>query len=120
MTLDKTGSQSIIKYITSKTNIDKEHFTRIHYKYNFEEIFDVISVSDYYRSGKDNKLIFEKTIHTIQVEPEDCIFIDNTAKNLIIPQKMGMKTILFDDESRDINAFQTILYSSMHKDFMLL
>ena len=45
----------------------------------------------------------------LQVRPEECVFIDNTAQNLIVPEQLGMKTILFDDSVRDISAFEVIL-----------
>lgn len=41
----------------------------------------------------------------MNVAAEECIFIDNTAKNLIVPAEMGMRTILFDDENRDFELF---------------
>ena len=37
---------------------------------------------------------------------EECLFIDNQKKNLMIPQSMGMKTIYYNHEIRD---FDTLL-----------
>lgn len=48
-------------------------------------------------------------MQSLQVRPEECVFIDNTAQNLIVPERLGMKTILFDDSVRDISAFEVIL-----------
>jgi putative hydrolase of the HAD superfamily len=184
LTIDKTGSQSIIKYIVSKTDIPSETFKSSYYKYNkglllgeyahkdiwqnlchdvktdinynllleafentmldndmimfakelhmkyktgmitdnkrdridvvskineFDVIFDVISISSDFHSGKDDKAIFEQTIATLGVLPIECIFIDNTAKNLTVPHLMGMTTILFDDENRNIDEFRNTL-----------
>lgn len=78
--------------------------------YRFEELFDVISVSAAYKSGKEERLIFEKTVEALTVSPKQCIFIDNSPKNLIVPRQMGMQTILFDDENRNAKAFQKMLH----------
>lgn len=83
--------------------------------FGWENLFDTISISAAYKSGKDSRLIFDRTIERLAVLPEECVFIDNTAKNLIVPQKLGMKTILFDDEHRDIQRFRMILQSILAK-----
>jgi len=68
--------------------------------------FDVISISAEYHLGKEDKPIFEGTYAKLNVFPNECIFIDNIEKNLMIPQKMGVSTILFDDEKRNILKFK--------------
>ena len=39
-----------------------------------------------------------------------CFFI-NTEKNLVVPNEMGMGTIMFDDETRDFAQFKARLES---------
>ena len=78
--------------------------------YKLSGLFDTVSVSAEYKSGKKSAYIFSKTAEKLAVAPEDCIFIDNTAKNLIAAKQIGMKTILFDDENRNINEFKKQLY----------
>ena len=181
LTIDKTGSQSIIKYLARITGISIDLLEKEYYKYNEEllygkithkdmwqsfcdtlgtsieydtlidafrntpidsemidlvkefkkvkkigmitdnkrdridevlgfnklrPLFDVVSVSADYHSGKEERLIFDKTISALSVKPEQCVFIDNTENNLVIPQRMGMHTILFDDENRSIAALK--------------
>ena len=65
----------------------------------------MISVSAAFGSGKTNAHIFTETLSALGVHPEESVFIDNTAKNLIIPEQLGMHTILFDDENRDVAQF---------------
>lgn len=79
--------------------------------YHLSNLFDVVSVSAAYRSGKDDEAIFEGTIASLNVMAEECVFIDNSARNLSVPRKMGMRTILFDDEARDIDALKAELMS---------
>ena len=73
--------------------------------HRWDKLFDVISVSAAFRSGKTDKHIFTETLSVLNVHPEESVFIDNTAKNLIVPEQLGMHTILFDDTNRDIQQF---------------
>lgn len=79
--------------------------------YKLSDLFDTVSVSAEYRSGKESAYIFNKTAEKLAVAPNECIFIDNTAKNLIAAKQIGIKTILFNDENRDINEFKKQLYN---------
>ena len=79
--------------------------------YKLSDLFDTVSVSAEYKSGKESTYIFSKTAEKLLVAPNECIFIDNTAKNLIAAKQIGMKTILFDDENRDIAHLKKQLYN---------
>jgi len=68
-------------------------------------LFDTVSVSARCRSGKDQRRIFDITLESLGILPHEAVFIDNSDKNLIVPREMGIKPILFDDESRDISRF---------------
>lgn len=68
-------------------------------------MFDVVTVSAQCKCGKDHRKIFEVTMNELNVDADQCVFVDNSEKNLVIPNEMGMHTILFDDENRDINEF---------------
>lgn len=76
---------------------------------NLKAYFDVVSISAKLHSGKENSCIFIDTLKKLNVLPEECIFIDNTKNNLIIPKKMGMHTLLFDDENRNFKTFKNQL-----------
>lgn len=78
--------------------------------FGLRELFDVISVSGEVGSRKDQPMIFERTLAALNLRPEECLFIDNTASNLTVPGRMGMKTILFDDEARDMTALRRQLF----------
>ena len=83
-----------------------EEIVEIH---NLRGLFDVVSVSGAVGSRKNQPLIFEQTLKAVKLAPEECIFIDNTAANLIVPAAMGMKTFFFDDEIRDMAALRAAL-----------
>jgi putative hydrolase of the HAD superfamily len=42
----------------------------------------------------------------MNVNSNECIFIDNNEKNLIIPKSMGINTIYYDDKKRDIEKIK--------------
>lgn len=70
-----------------------------------KEYFDVIAISANLHSGKDSHNIFEYVLDVLDVSASECLFIDNMEKNLVIPRKMGMATILYDDDNRDYVLF---------------
>ena len=70
--------------------------------FNLDKYFDIISVSGKLGYGKESDKIFIKTLEELKIKPEKSIFIDNHESNLIIPKKMGIKTIYFNDEEKDM------------------
>ena len=69
--------------------------------FNLDKYFDIILVSGKLGYGKESDKIFIKTLEELKIKPEESIFIDNHENNLIIPKKMGIKTIYFNDEEKD-------------------
>ena len=69
------------------------------------QYFDVVAISACVHSGKDSRNIFDYALNMLNVSANECVFIDNTEKNLIIPKQMGMSTILFNDDNRDFELF---------------
>ena len=50
---------------------------------------------------KPDKAIFEYAMEKLQCEPGDCIFVDNSVKNLRIAAELGIKTILFNRDGEE-------------------
>ena len=69
------------------------------------QYFDVIAISASLHSGKDSHDIFEYVLNTLNVNASECVFIDNTEKNLVVPKQMGMSTIFYNDDNRDYDLF---------------
>jgi len=69
------------------------------------QYFDVVAVSADLHSGKDGRGIFEYVLNALNVNASECVFIDNTEKNLVVPKQMGMATIFYNDEARDFDSF---------------
>jgi len=77
--------------------------------YNLYDLFDVVTVSAECKCGKTDRQIFEITLNRLDVNADECVFVDNSPQNLIVPSEIGITTILFDDEARDIKQFRNNL-----------
>ena len=97
--IDELKQQNYI--IGMVTDNKKDRIDNIVKYYEWNKIFDVITISAEIGSGKDYKEIFVKTIENINANADECVFIDNQEKNLIIPKSMGMNVIYFDHEKRN-------------------
>lgn len=73
------------------------------------ELFDVISVSAEIGSRKTKEEIFKKTVSELGVKYDECVFIDNQESNLVIPKKIGMKTIFYNHKENNIKGLVTEL-----------
>ena len=83
------------------TDNKKDRIDNIVQYYDWNKIFNIITISAEVGSGKDFNEIFVKTIGCLNVNADECVFIDNQEKNLIIPRSMGMNVIYFDNEKRN-------------------
>ena len=69
-----------------------------------KDLLDVVIISANVHSRKIEKKIFEEALKESGLKAEECVFIDNTAANLVVPSEMGFTTIYFDDEKRDFSS----------------
>ena len=60
---------------------------------------------------KPDKKIFQCALEKLQCVPQDCIFVDNSVKNLKTAEEMGMQTILFnrDEENYEGNIVNNFI-----------
>ncbi len=59
--------------------------------------FEVFFSSCYVRSRKPEEPIFRMALQVSQRPPETCVFIDDRALNLEVPQRLGMNVIHYKD-----------------------
>lgn len=83
------------------TDNKKDRIHEIVKYYDWNKIFDKITISADVGSGKEYSIIFEETIKCLKVNADECVFIDNQEKNLIVPKNMGMTVIYFNHEKRE-------------------
>jgi len=84
------------------TDNKADRIKRIVDYHKWNDIFDGIVVSAEVGSGKTQKAIFYKIFHILSVNPQECIFIDNTENNLVVPRELGVTTIFFEHDKNDI------------------
>ncbi len=58
-------------------------------------------VSGDVKCRKPDKVIYELALEKIGKKPEECLFIDNTGKNLLVAQELGIVTVLFDRDKEE-------------------
>ncbi|MFA7188173.1 MAG: HAD family hydrolase [Alphaproteobacteria bacterium] len=83
------------------TDNGKDRADYIFPKHKFNEIFNPIIISAYVKTIKAGTEIFEIAANRAGVNPDECIFIDNTPKNLVSAERLGIAGIHFDDAVRD-------------------
>jgi HAD superfamily hydrolase (TIGR01509 family) len=91
------------------TDNAEERFIILSEEMNLKALFDYCIVSGSVGSTKRDVKIFERALHIAKAAPEECIFIDNDAENLLLPARMGMKTIFYDFEANDLKPILTAL-----------
>jgi len=97
-------------YITGMvTDNKKDRMNSIVEYHNLAKLFDSIIVSADIGSGKEEVKIFLETMKSLNVTAEECIFIDNQEKNLIVPKELGMNVIYYSHEEKNTAKLVTQL-----------
>jgi len=85
------------------SNLTPEMRDRIQTKHDLDVYFDaqVYSCDADVRSIKPDRKPYERILKIMKLKPANCLFIDNSEKNIKAGKKIGFKTILF----RDVDKF---------------
>lgn len=83
------------------TDNGAERTAYIFNKHKFDKIFNPIIVSADVKATKGGTEIFDLAASRAGAKPSECIFIDNTKKNIVSANKAGFIGIYFDDAVRD-------------------
>ena len=86
------------------------HITEFH---GLDKYFTHKIVSGDVKCRKPEKKIYELTLERIGKKPEECLFIDNTAKNLLVAQELGIKPVMYDRDKEEyagikVNSFEEL------------
>lgn len=70
-------------------------------------------VSGDVKCRKPDRKIYELTLEQIGKKPEECLFIDNTGKNLLVAQELGIVPVMFDRDKEEyagtkVNSFEEL------------
>ncbi|WP_287595756.1 HAD family phosphatase [Thermomonas sp.] len=82
-------------------------------RYSLASIFSLVLVSADHGSGKEHTSIFERAVDLLGVEPEQCVFIDNSQRNLVAPAALGINTVYFNEAADTAQSLAQML-SSRH------
>jgi putative hydrolase of the HAD superfamily len=86
------------------TDNKKDRIDHLKLHLGLPELFDPILVSAEVGCLKSEVGIFREALRCLQVEANDCVFIDNSEGNLRVAESLGMNVVYFDDEANDIEA----------------
>lgn len=77
------------------TNFSREKWAECLIRFPFLQSFDGVVVSAHERVIKPDPAIFRILFERYDLAPQDCIFIDDSAKNIETARSLGMKGIHF-------------------------
>ena len=75
------------------SNFPDDIFDEIYYKYDFFRMFNGGEISARLKVSKPDEKIFRIFLNKHGLEPEECLFIDDTHKNAYSAESLGMKVV---------------------------
>jgi putative hydrolase of the HAD superfamily len=93
--MDELSERGLRLYCLS--NMPVEHYDYLRQKYDFWDKFDGIVISGCVRLVKPEAEIYQYLLSEYQLEPEKCIFLDDSPKNITAAQEQGIQGIVFQD-----------------------
>ena len=76
--------------------------------WHLDENYDVVLISERYHLRKPDPGIYLLMMEMMQLTPQDCVFIDDTARNLPPAEELGMAVILATDPTSTIIQLQDL------------
>ena len=81
------------------------HFIERDYKFPILKEFDGIVYSAPIKMVKPDPKIYEYILHKFSLNPSECLFIDDTKKNLVEATRFGIKTFHFENNLSKLKEF---------------
>ena len=86
------------------------YITKFH---GLDKYFSHKIVSGDVKCRKPEKKIYEIALERSGKKPEECLFIDNSAKNLLVAQELGIKPVMYDRDKEEyagtkVNTFEEL------------
>ena len=106
--------KSVGSHLYGLTNWSVEKFSVVRRKYHVFDLFEDIVVSGEAKLIKPDPAIFHLLLQRIRREPQECLLVDDSLKNIETAQKMGFATHHFTSPARlELELQQLgILYTS--------
>lgn len=77
------------------SNISPELFAYVQQRHELFKLFDGIVTSGKEKTGKPNRRIFEILLERYQLNPEECLFIDDSEANTSTAKNIGISSVTF-------------------------
>lgn len=77
------------------SNASQQYISYIFQHFQLNDLFDKTFVSANYKVAKPDKEFYEKCLGNLLNNYDEIYFTDDNPTNLVVPQKMGIKTLLF-------------------------
>lgn len=100
----KIGVEETLKLLSMRykialaTGAPKNIADDILIKFNIKKYFDFVIGGDEVKKGKPNPEIFLLSAKGLELEPHECIVVEDAMMGLIAAKKAGMKCIIMEDE----------------------
>lgn len=91
------------------TDNKKERIDYLKPRQDLEALFCPIVVSSEVGASKKDRAIFDHALGCLSLRPAECVFIDNSRDNLVVPSALGFKTVFHDDGKNDVGALADAL-----------
>ncbi len=79
------------------SNMPVEHYDYLKSKYDFWDKFAGIVISGRVKLVKPEPEIYQYLLQEYQLEPSNCVFIDDSPKNIEVARSVGINGIVFTD-----------------------
>ena len=81
-------------------NIPAEFYALLQNKYaSILSLFDGIIISSQIKTAKPHESVFKQLLSTYNLDPKQCIVIDNAKENMTAAQSLGMQAIVYEKQS---------------------
>jgi len=91
------------------TDNSKDRFATVMEEMELPVLFDHFIVSAEIGSRKDSERSFRAALTAAHAHPQECVFVDNTPANLVVPKSLGFSVVHHDDERSDVGKLRNKL-----------
>lgn len=96
------------------TNVSKDTISRFFSEDERRDLFDDVLVSSEVGLVKPDPEIFALAARRLALRPEECVFIDDTAKNCEAAAKCGIKAIAYMGNKHTMRMVKQFLFEEQH------
>ena len=85
------------------TNSPKRIITTVLNKFDISHLFDTVSSAEFENMGKPHPAIYINTAKKLDVEPKNCIAIEDSYSGMLAAKSAGMTVCAFTNGNKNVN-----------------